>query len=199
MNSRHNYRARYRALKSRLKELEKHYIKSFYDKDPFELTPRQHDLARGYRVLCHAEIESYLEEIATDLLKYSVDQWNINKKVTITMTAMLTYFHKTEKKDKLGTMFNQGATNFKRQVIEKNHGIRSDNIKKLFRPLGIDIDELDSAWVSTLDTYGSRRGETAHTSARAQQVIDLRAEKQDLVNIVEGIEALEQLIFNLKQ
>lgn len=198
MNQRHNYKTRYRALKSRLKELEKHYIKSFYEKDPFDWTPRQHDLARGYRVLCHAEIESYLEEMAKDLLTYSVNEWRRDEKVTITMTSLMTYFYRPEKTDKLSTMFNKAANDFKKQVIEGNHGIKTENLKKLFRPLGIDIEELDTAWKSTLDTYGSRRGETAHTSARAQQTIDLRTEKRDLENIVEGIEVLEHIVSRLK-
>lgn len=198
MKKNHNYKRRYKELKTRLKELEKHYVKSFYDKDPFELKPRQIDLARGYRVLCHAEIESYLEEMAKDLLKYAIDEWKENKKVTLTMTAMLT-FQRPEKTDKLGTMFNQAAINFKRQVIEGNHGIREQNIKKLFRPLGVDIDDLDSAWISTIDSYGSKRGETAHTSARTQNTIDLQTEKRDLEHIVEGLETLEELIGDLKQ
>lgn len=199
MNQTHNYKARYRALKSRLKELEKHYIKAFYEKDPCDWTKRQHDLARGYRVLCHAEIESYLEDMAMDLLTYSRDRWNGDKEVTIIMTSLLTYFYRPEKTDKLSTMFNKATIDFRKQVIEGNHGIKESNIKKLFIPLGVDVESLDTAWISTLDTYGSKRGETAHTSARVQRTIDLITEKQDLQNIVEGIEVLENIVSELKK
>jgi hypothetical protein len=49
------------------------------------------------------------------------------------------------------------------------HLLNSRFFKSNRKTLGLDIFELDSAWLSTMDSFGSKRGETAHASGKTQQ------------------------------
>ncbi|EMS70539.1 HEPN domain-containing protein [Ruminiclostridium cellobioparum] len=184
----------YRDLIKRINELEKHFIKSFKTKNIPDFTLRQMDLARGFRVLCHAEIEAYFEDVARYLLIQAKKRWDRQKKVNITVAALFANFERIEKNIPLNTKINQVIRSFEEQRIKSNHGIKEENLIKLFVPLGIDKDEFDSTWLSTIDSYGAGRGNTAHTSARTQQPIDLGTEIQTLNYILQGIEQFEVLV-----
>ena len=51
-------------------------------------------------------------------------------------------------------------------IISKNHGIKRNNIFKMYRPLGYIEDDFDISLLSDLDTFGSFRGTFAHHSAK---------------------------------
>ena len=57
-----------------------------------------------------------------------------------------------------------------RQTVNYNNGIKRNDIKKLYQPLGFEIDDFDSIFLSNLDQLGSQRGEFAHQSFKAIQI-----------------------------
>ncbi|WP_214684811.1 HEPN domain-containing protein [Exiguobacterium sp. s155] len=192
----------YENLIKRLDEIENNYeIASMMAVPPYDLTSKQLDMCRGYRLLCHAEIESYIEEKALTLLNYSREIWRKSSEVNIVIVSLLANFRFIENKNgqqnmttttKIYKIFKEFEG-----VIENNHGIKQKNIFNLFIPLGIEENEFDPAWLSTMDTYGSKRGETAHSSFQTQQPIDLSTEKSSLLIILSGLLYLDKKVLEI--
>tara|TARA_B110000908_G_C9914479_1_gene296832 strand:- start:95 stop:457 length:363 start_codon:yes stop_codon:yes gene_type:complete len=80
--------------------------------------------------------------------------------------------------------------------IKLNHGIKDHNFKTLILPLGIDIDSLDQTWLTNLDSFGSKRGEVAHTSKYAQGSINPKDEFESVLMLLSGIKELDQTIMS---
>ncbi|MEC1402764.1 HEPN domain-containing protein [Bacillus subtilis] len=208
------YSERFNNLESRLYDLENHYVSQLYEKSVIDLNPKELDMCRGYRVLCHAEVESYLEDRALELLNHSRSNWFHHKKINTSLLSLFAHYkfldnpvingyeevgegNNNRKYMKLDEKIGKICADFKEEKIKMNHGLKQKNLINLLVPLGIDVFELDTAWLSTMDSFGSRRGETAHTSVQTQQPIDLTTEKSDLEIIKHGLKELDELIDNL--
>ncbi|WP_324674609.1 HEPN domain-containing protein [Bacillus velezensis] len=208
------YSNRYNNLESRLNDLENHYVSQLYEKSVIDLNPKELDMCRGYRVLCHAEVESYLEDRALELLNFSRSNWFQYKKISTSLLSLFAHYkfldnpeingyeevserNNNRKYMKLEEKIGKICADFKEEKIKMNHGLKQKNLINLLVPLGIDIFELDTAWLSTMDSFGSRRGETAHTSVHTQQPIDLTTEKNDLEIIKHGLKELDEIIDNM--
>jgi len=156
-----------------------------------------YDQIRAYIALCHAEFESYLEQHATDVVDKALLLWTNGRKPTLPLIALFAHFEHIEKNDNTTQKIHMITSRFKRGVIKQNNGIKSENIRKLFVPIGVDFDEIDSAWTSTLDSYGAKRGETVHMSAKVQQPLDISTVLADTEIVKNGIKDFELLILNL--
>jgi len=51
-----------------------------------------------------------------------------------------------------------------RNVHRKNHGVKEENVLALLLPLGVHADQLDPTLLADLSSFGTARGEVAHTS-----------------------------------
>ncbi|KOA81394.1 hypothetical protein ACR53_03220 [Bacillus stratosphericus] len=208
------YSVRYYNLESRLNDLENHYVSQLYEKSFLDLNPKELDMCRGYRVLCHAEVESYLEDRALELLNHSRSNWFQHNKIKTSLLSLFAHYKfldnpeingyrdvgergNNRKYMKLDEKIGKLCADFKEEKIKMNHGLKQKNLINLLVPLGIDVFELDTAWLSTMDSFGSKRGETAHTSVHTQQPIDLTTEKSDLEIIKHGLRELDELIDNM--
>ncbi|EGH32395.1 hypothetical protein PSYJA_26932, partial [Pseudomonas syringae pv. japonica str. M301072] len=82
---------RYSELSNRLAELEEHLItKEFSDIGDYDEHVK--DMARGYRLLAHAEIESYVEDVVRQIADKTLAKWqasNIGSKELISILAAL--------------------------------------------------------------------------------------------------------------
>ena len=70
---------------------------------------------------------------------------------------------------KIDTKIDLAIKSFQR-VIRQNHGIKEANILALLLPIGIDTDDLDPAWLATMNTFGEERGLVAHCSATSTTI-----------------------------
>jgi len=61
----------------------------------------------------------------------------------------------------------------------------------------IHKNDFNVTFLATLDSWGGARGQTAHTSARTQQPIDLVTEIETLKLILQGIEDFETKVIPL--
>lgn len=187
----YNKTKKYRELISRVKGIQKHFVASFINKDVMDLNERELDLCRGYKILCHAEIEYYFEEIAKIILKESLWNWQNDKKVTLPIVGLLANYEKVDTNDSISTKINKIAADYSSMLSKSNHGIKEENLRKIFGNLGVDISELDTIWVATLSSYGSSRGTIAHTSAMVQIPINIQEAIHETNIILEGIENFE--------
>lgn len=183
---------KYRMLQQRTNKIEKHFVKAFLEKNVMDMTDRELDLCRGYKVLCHAELEEYFEEIAKILVHESIAKWRNDEKIYLPVVGLLGNYEKIETNDTITTKICKIANDFVNYVKKSNHGIKEENLNKLFGCLGINMREFDSTWIATLNTFGSSRGVIAHTSAVAQNPINISETIREVELIVTGVEAFEK-------
>nr|WP_254449422.1 hypothetical protein [Anabaena sp. UHCC 0253] len=79
--------------------------------------------------------------------------------------------------------------NFKR-IINENHGLKEKNLLALLLPIGLDIKDLDTSWLVTMNTFGENRGEVAHKSASFYSIIQP-------INPVDEVNMVKQIIQDL--
>ncbi|MFM5996990.1 MAG: HEPN domain-containing protein [Dolichospermum sp.] len=171
----------------------------------------------AYRVLAHAEIESYLEERAWTIVIDAKKAWETGK-TTRTLICLLGFSDLTmdkppdtlkkpsnvkqdnhDKRLEITEKINSAIKSFKK-VIDNNHGLKENNILALLLPIGIDSDDLDPAWLADMNTFGEKRGLVAHTSATSYMTIqtpDPANELNTVTQITHELLRIDELINNL--
>lgn len=180
------------------------------------MTDRQLDRARGYRLLVHAEIESYLEDISKDVVTNAIRDWKRTGKPSYVLVAFLASYHSSwnlgdimkneeiiqisKSRKNIRDSVNDVIDIAQRQFIQKimdNHGVKERNLKTLILPVGIDISKLDSTWLTNLDNFGGLRGEVAHMTKRATTQINPQDEYNTVKALLVGLEDLDRRIKTL--
>lgn len=209
--------SRFRKLERRLKELSRHLLpKSFSPTGNY--SARQLDMAMAYRLLCHAEIEHYIEDAARSVVLAKVIAAKAGK-ATLTSLTLLAYYklgwdgllpeenekispQKCDAKNPfsqpLGNLLDDAAQEYLGRIVSKNHGIRTENLKRLLKPTGIDFESLDQTWLTTIDEFGKQRGSTAHTSAvSVKHSIDPKDEYDRIELLLKGLGELDEALNKL--
>lgn len=78
--------------------------------------------------------------------------------------------------------------------VEKNHGVKQDNLCNLLVPLGIDPTGLDPVWLTNMDQFGEMRGESVHkgVSFRVARAIDPPTELSRVKALLPELEKLDK-------
>lgn len=143
------------------------------------------DLIRAYVLLCHAEIETFIEDWAKILLQ--------------TLTAELQNLKSGSKFARLHA--NRVARDLL-HTINTNHGIKAKNLLNMFGPFGIletDFDAIDANFLSLLNGFGHRRGESAHGSVmRATKQPNPIQEKKTVYEILSHLEKFEEVLIRIR-
>jgi len=177
--------ARYIRLRDRVNQLEIHLLPTI---DPFgSYTEKDLDLTRSFCLLCHAEIEAYIEDIILHITTNEVTIWQANKSNITPIIFHLAYNYRSEKREPPYSMVILSFNQLKR-CIEKNNGIKEDNLNSFCKPIGFQMDETLKA---TLNDFGKSRGEIAHTSFQTQQPLDPQTEKNRILQILSGLELFD--------
>ena len=183
-------------LKQRLERIKQNFnVETFKNTPWVDLDDVRMDYARAYVALCHAEIESYLEYKSVVVVDKALHIWNESGNPTLPLLSLFAHFEFIEKNCSTNEKVNMITQKFKHSVV-RNNGIKEENIKKLFKPLGINVDELDTAWIATLNSYGAKRGETVHVSAKIQQPLDVSALINDTERICNDAIDFDKLLNN---
>ena len=202
--------ARFKELKKRLGNLRAHMLPAKFSPTG-DYSDRQLDRARGYRLLVHAEIEAYLEDVTFEAAKTGVSEWDKTKKVSDCLFCLITSYHcgfKVEGLDEeppfppssrpsayeeIKEVVNVAMIQY-RKVHADNNGIREKNLLRLILPVGIRKADLDPLWVTNLDEFGKRRGDVAHKAVKVLQQIDPQSELQTVEGLLVGLKKLDELI-----
>lgn len=206
-------------LVAQLAELRRHLLP-----DPFDETGVYEDedkvamTALAYRVLAHAEIEAYFEDRALEAANSARAAWDERSHVSRIALCLLAFSGKempsppdtleapTENKRKAWPMlvdvserFAPVVTSFHHYVRTENHGVREKNLLSLLLPLGIGPAQLDPTFLAAIDSFGSLRGQAAHTSSRraVRQAINPAEEYRRVEGLMPGIEAIDSLLDDL--
>lgn len=166
-------------LRHRMVELSNHLMPPEFD-DFSNYEEKYYDMARGYCLLVHAELESYFEKICTAYIDIKVQEFTSNSELNeVVMAIVLLYSHEPDtteddvfraafnkmrkcKSSKVNERVNVFKASFK-DVVKDNHGIKKADLKKLFLPTGF-LHKVEGMF-DDFDSFGSDRGSIAHTSA----------------------------------
>lgn len=204
--------SRFRELRQRLAELRRHML-------PAKFSPtgaysgRQIDRTRGYRLLAHAEIESFIEEIAKEAAVTKISEWKKKRLASDLLICFLAFYHAgwtsepenepindQNSRPKVRDSVSEAVDMAMRQynaILESNHGIREPNIKKMILPLGVRKEDLDHTWLIEMDQFGRNRGDLAHNSFKALQPIDPKSELETINRLLTGLGQLDRSISKL--
>ena len=164
-------------------------------------------------MLVHAEIESYLEDVARDAVIQAIKAWKSNRKPSTILLAFLASYHSgwntnesrededilrlAKSRTRVKDSINEAIDIAQKQYItsiKNNHGVKEVNFKRLVIPLGIDIDQLDGTWLTNLDSFGASRGETAHQTKRTTGQINPKDELNTVKSLLQGLQTLDEKI-----
>jgi len=197
---------RYRQLEGRFRVLRRIFLpKRFsrigaYGRDTL-------DRARAFRVLMHAEIESYVEDMVLEAAQKAFAAWRSSGSVSVPLASLLASFDTS----KPGFPEAIGAKPFVRTrvgnilaqfeaKIRANHGIRARDLLALLLPIGVEDEKIDQAWLGTTDGFGIARGDAAHQSglrSRVKYEIDPQSDCRTAEQILEGLERLDDEFMRL--
>jgi hypothetical protein len=204
--------SRFRTLTKELNRLKRQFLPRISPTGTY--SDRQLALTIAYRVLAHAEIEAYLEERVQKVAIDTKKDWDSKGKASRTLLCLLAFSGQTmelppdtltpvkgnkilpPERVQLDKKINLAVTCFIK-VIKQNHGVKESNILALLLPIGIDSDDLDSALLATLNTFGEQRGLVAHSSAtsyRTNQLPDPANELNRVQQITQGLLQIDELI-----
>lgn len=187
----------YKELKLRIEELKKRFLG--FDQNDSHL-PENQDKLRAFKLLIHAEIESYIEKVVLEIWKKCSEQWKSKKKVLPSLRFLIIYSsirfeahpQQLTKDDRIDQILNSY-----KNTVNTNNGIKKKNILQLVIPLGIQYDDIDQTWLTTIESYGGHRGFVAHKSSSVQNQIDKKNELNNLELILKGLEELDKKLQKL--
>ncbi|MFC3158783.1 hypothetical protein SAMN05443633_11528 [Chryseobacterium arachidis] len=157
-------------------------------------TKKEQDLIKSFILLSHAEIEAFIEDIAKEKIQNSIRLWNSGRNKSHCLKSVLAFigheinFDNDSNSKQLSYRINKIVVHYLNAVIDKNHGVKESNILKVLLPLGIELSQIDTTWLNTMDSFGATRGLFAHASNRVHTAVD----RNTILNLIK-IQILPEL------
>lgn len=207
----------YKKLKKELARLRRELLPKKFRRSG-NYPPEVFTKTNAYRVLAHAEIESYIEDRAYEVASTAIGEWNNKKKVSKTLLGLLAFSGQNMEEppdsvnpsqpSQVSTWGNKirisnkinAAMNVFCNAITNNHGIKERNLLRLLLPIGIEADKFDPVLLADLNSFAEVRGEVAHLSAskyRAKQQVDPRDELRTVESLVNRLIDIDRCIDQL--
>lgn len=188
----------YRELKRRIDYLICHNLPSSNPSGYY--TKKQQDEIRSFLVLSHAEFEYYFEDVGKQTAKQALDRWladhNHKSKVLLYLASFIESTERIKQADTSEKKIKAIVGHYF-ETLSKNNGIKKDNLIKILCPIGVEQDQIDNTWLNTITSYGSSRGEIAHTSARTHSLRDPSDILNDVNYLLTELSALDRIIKRL--
>jgi hypothetical protein len=160
-------------------------------------TPETSELARAFVVLCHAEIEFYLETISLDLANSAIKSVNSGAP-NIPAISLLAFGNQsplgagddiTSGKNAVRNLVSRVGSAFgeHKKVVEGNNGIRESYMSKMFIPLGLTTEDIDPIWINAINAFANKRGAYAHKGRQHLEAKPARINPSDVYEEAERI------------
>lgn len=186
---------RYNQLSRRIINIENSYLPTVNSSGNY--SSKEQDDLRAFLLLVHAEIESYFEEVSGDKAKTAFRKWKSNKTRSNVLLALVSYCEHTINEKELEVRINKALTLYIK-ALKENHGIKEKNLLEILLPVGIEYSAIDTTWLNTMTTFGSNRGEVAHSTASVQQPLDPVTLKDTVTLILSEIRNIDEKLKNIK-
>jgi len=195
---------RFKALQRRIQELISRFLPPAFSATGV-YSAEELDKARAFRMLAHAEIEHFLEDRALEIADAAFNLFKTASRASRPLVHILTNVVGEQEglPSKPGTqrtaltIAGRGLGQYRHKMLH-NNGIRTDNLMQILLPVGVLESELDSAWLSTTDGFGAKRGLTAHTSA-VTHAIDPQDDHQTVQQIMTGMADVDEMLNEIKR
>jgi hypothetical protein len=192
---------RFRTLVSRLRILRERFLPDQFN--PIgHYSQREYDLARGYVVLAHAELEAYIEDRAIEITQRAESNWQTRGRHSRVIRGICASHNMQTRQPWLSFTKDankiRSALKFYKRQVRDNHGIKEVNLLRLVFPIGIQHQSINAALLTDLDAFGSFRGGIAHSSIKTQQPIDIEARYKKIEAIIKRLKILDRKINNLR-
>ncbi|MEU8088568.1 HEPN domain-containing protein [Micromonospora sp. NPDC049101] len=188
---------RYRELSRRITELRDHFLPARFDPTG-SYSERVHDRVRAFRLLAHAEVESFLEDRAVQVANSAFTSWSGGAAPKPCLLALLAFeeagreaptslIKRPQKRaPDLAGRVSRAKNQYATYVKSRNHGVKEENILRILLPLGVRESDIDHTWLLSLESWGSTRGELAHRSKKVQSPLDPLTEWNTVCELVRG-------------
>ena len=197
---------RYEALRRGTAQLRAALLPRAFDPTGTYRNSRQvHLRTASFRVLAHAEIESFIEERASELFGLAWDLWHQHREPSLALTCLISFSGVTtatppeslvppDQKTYVDVAVPlQKANNVWRRALNSNHGVKEKNVLALLLPIGIAPSALDQTLLNDLNSFGQLRGEVAHSSATSVTTLfDPKTEFDRVTMLVASLLTLDE-------
>jgi hypothetical protein len=165
------------------------------------------DKIKAYRLLIHAEIEYYIESIVENKIDISLDSWNKHQKVNRILIALMAFnnrefpnvpgnFDELTSRNDLNFRLHTIVNDF-RNIIKSNNGIKEKDLTNLLIRIGIEADEIDNTLIISMNSFGAMRGDLAHNTSKAINLINPQDELNIIERIITDLKTLDELVEKL--
>ena len=138
---------------------------------------------RSFFVFSHAELEWYWERTAESILNAAATRWKATGEENPVLNSLMSRPRKQRRTSAHGDAASgaasrraqggvEGAIDRHRGVIERNNGIKRDNIERMFDPLGVSMDDFDPRVFAEMGKLATYRGDIVHRSFHAVPIYD---------------------------
>jgi|SRR5215213_6758643 len=192
---------RFRQLQFRIKDITKHLLPK--TKLSGNYTKEEQDKIRGYLLLIHAEIESFFEERVEEKVNTAFIKWQSKRQKSNILLSVMAFrndeisYTPFKNNKSIEARIEKAKNSFTHFIRVQNHGIKEDNLLNLLLPIGIEENQMDNTWLSTMESFGKSRGQVAHSTAKTQNPLDPVTEQATINLIMSEIEKIDLLISKL--
>jgi hypothetical protein len=203
-------------LETRLAALASHLLPTLPADTLREPTPEEVTRTLAFRLMAHAEMEDFLETRVQQVATAAITAFSTSGKVSRALLALACFAEngcgkppptlepeqenqrkEWPKKIDVVVRAKLYVTSFLARVKE-NHGIKEENLLSLLLPVGVDPTTIDPTWLANCNSFGSARGEAAHTSSmRVSQPPNPADEKKRVEELVRGLAAIDNHLSDL--
>ena len=195
--------SRFLTLSIRIDDLKKSLLPAKFDPTG-DYSPAIFDRTRAFRVLAHAEFESFVEDRALEVIDKAFKNWKEAGVVSTSLLAVVAYREskhahpgslvdaKDDKKNStLESRVTAARAEYNKYVRIENHGIKEKNILRILMPLGISAEDINASWLGDIDSWATSRGDAAHKSGKLQMPPDPKREYYMVRDILKGFRELD--------
>lgn len=197
----------YAALTTRINALSARFV----DFDiPIDQNPTQDQLdsIAAFKLLAHAEFETFIETRISQAIQGAVNHWSSTGRVTKPLFALLLRWYPWFEKDKntyfapqqiadVALLMQRLLKNALEEIAE-NNGIKKDTFSRLSYSAGLFTDDHQAMLLAALESYGKNRGDVAHNAVgKVRTINDPRVEAADAKQIVDFLEPFDQQLIDL--
>lgn len=180
-------------------------------------TSQQIALTLAFRVLVHAEFESYVEDRVREVALAALKEWHASGNARKPLIAMTSFVERRvesapasieppqpsqnkvwPEKIRLTERINLCVASHVASLL-RNHGVKEENLLSLLLPVGVETTDIDPFWLQEMTSFGALRGQTAHSSlaGKAVQQPDPKIELERIERLTKGMRDLDAVLSRL--
>lgn len=200
--------SRYKELQNCVRKLRRALLPGTFDPTgTYRGAERIHLRAISFRILVHAEIESFIEDRSHALFDEAWSAWEKHRVPSRALSAMLAFSGhsmptppsklgtQTKKPDDIDGPLSRAKRHWKDEVYKNNNGVKEANVLGLLLPLGIDGGALDTTLLADLTSFGGLRGAVAHkSSVGVTTYADPKSEYDQANQLVTALVSIDTLV-----